>query len=60
MTEQEIRDNAPSGATHYWQKEEIIRYHKIENGEDYWFDGRLWRYSAFNQLKIIYTYLNPL
>ena len=49
MSEQEIKDRAPSGATHYNPKAKSAIYYKIENGR-YKFYCRihnLWYGSAY-------------
>ena len=37
MTEQEIKDNAPHGATHYYQNEVVISYFFYSSDVNLWF-----------------------
>lgn len=42
MTIEEIRKNAPEGATHYIDDDGFFDYYKIENDEMYGFNNRNW------------------
>ena len=43
MTEQEIRDGAPSGATHYSNLDGEIAYYQVTNNILYWDDDyKIW------------------
>lgn len=37
MTEQEIREGAPSGATHYYKNEFVVSYHFYSKEVGLWF-----------------------
>lgn len=60
MTPEEIRKNAPDGATHYCQIGDNVNYHKVIKGVDFYYRDGKGLISAFNQLPDIYRYLQPL
>jgi hypothetical protein len=65
MTEQEIKDNAPSGATgyHVAKHDGHITYYKTIGDFLYFFDGNNWEWSGFNEdvpPSQFHSYINPL
>lgn len=52
MTEQEIRDKAPSGATHYFNSSEGIHYCKIIKNELWTFDSNGRMYKTYGNITI--------
>lgn len=49
MTEQEIRDKAPSGATHYHNVcNRMIRYVKFKYGQAYYYDSWFKQWFCYN------------
>lgn len=42
MTEQEIKDGAPSGASHYRKFSHIVRYIKLKDGAWWYWGGEFW------------------
>lgn len=56
MTEQEIRDNAPSGATHYSDIDNEIVFYQVTNNVIYWDSD----YSIWDEVYFEMPELKPL